>query len=83
MEKNKNSHYSIYHEKNYSILAVAKMFKSKIKFIPFRRGERFASVLTKMNLNNKIIQRKGNIDLKKYISNFINTNKKSLIMLVK
>ena len=75
-KKSKNSHYSIYHKKNYSILAVAKMFKSKIKFIPFRRGERFASVLTKMNLNNKIIQKK-NIDLKKYITNFINTNKKA------
>ena len=76
-KKNKSRHYSIYYEKNYSILTVAKMFNSKIKFVPFRRGERYASVLTKMNLNNKIIQRKGNIDLKKYISNFIKANKKA------
>ena len=70
-KKNLNKHYSIYYNKNYSILEVARMFKSKIKFLPFRRGERYASALTKMNLNNKIIHRKGNIDLKDYISNFI------------
>jgi len=73
-KKNRNKHYSVYYKKNYSILEVAKMFKSKIKFLPFRRGERYASALTKMNLNNKIIHRKGNIDLKDYISNFIKNN---------
>jgi len=73
-KKNRNKHYSVYYNKNYSILEVAKMFKSKIKFLPFRRGERYASALTKMNLNNKIIHRKGNIDLKDYISNFIKNN---------
>ena len=76
-KKNQNKHYSIFYNKNYSILAVAKMFNSKIKFLPFRRGERYASVLTKMNLNNRIIQRKGKINLKNYISNFIKINKKS------
>ena len=73
-KKNQNKHYSIFYNKNYSILAVAKMFNSKIKFLPFRRGERYASVLTKMNLNNRIIQRKGKINLKNYISNFIKIN---------
>jgi len=76
-KKNQNKHYSIFYNKNYSILAVAKMFNSKIKFLPFRRGERYASVLTKMNLNNRIIHRKGKINLKNYISNFIKINKKS------
>ena len=76
-KKDKNKHYSIFYNKNYSILAVAKMFKSKIKFLPFRMGERYASVLTKMNLNNRIIHRKGKINLKNYISNFIKINKKS------
>jgi len=76
-KKDKNKHYSIFYNKNYSILAVAKMFKSKIKFLPFRKGERYASVLTKMNLNNRIIHRKGKINLKNYISNFIKINKKS------
>ncbi|MDC0925369.1 NAD-dependent epimerase/dehydratase family protein [Candidatus Pelagibacter sp.] len=76
-KKDQNKHYSIFYNKNYSILAVAKMFNSKIKFLPFRRGERYASVLTKMNLNNRIIHRKGKINLKNYISNFIKINKKS------
>ena len=75
-KKNKNKHYSIYYKKNYSILSVAKMFKSQIKFLPFRRGERYASMLTKMNLNNKIIQRKGRIDLKDYIKKFVKVNKR-------
>ena len=72
---NKNKHYSVFFNKNYSILDVAKMFKSKIKLLPPRRGERYASVLTKINLNNRIILRKGKINLKDYISNFIKTNK--------
>ncbi|MDC0914971.1 NAD-dependent epimerase/dehydratase family protein [Candidatus Pelagibacter sp.] len=76
-KKDQNKHYSIFYNKNYSILAVAKMFNSKIKFLPFRKGERYASVLTKMNLNNRIIHRKGKINLKNYISNFIKINKKS------
>ena len=75
-KKNKNKHYSIYYKKNYSILSVAKMFKSKIKFLPPRSGERYASVLTKMNLNNRIIQRKGRIDLKDYIKKFVKVNKR-------
>ena len=75
-KRNKNKHYSIYYKKNYSILSVAKMFKSQIKFLPPRGGERYASVLTKMNLNNRIIQRKGCIDLKYYINNFIKVNKR-------
>ena len=75
-KRNKNKHYSIYYKKNYSILSVAKMFKSQIKFLPSRSGERYASVLTKMNLNNRIIQRKGCIDLKDYINNFIKVNKR-------
>ena len=74
--KNKNKHYSIYYKKNYSILSVAKMFKSKIKYLPYRSGERYASILTKMNLNNRIIQRNGRIDLKDYICNFIQANKR-------
>ena len=75
-KKNKNKHYSTYYKKNYSILSVAKMFKSKIKFLPPRSGERYASILTKMNLNNRIIQRKGRIDLKDYIKKFVKVNKR-------
>ena len=69
--KNKCAHYSISNKKSYSILAVAKMFKSKIKFTKARPGERYASSLAKMSLNNKIIQRFGKINLKDYITSFI------------
>ena len=54
------------------------MFKSKILYLPKRPGERFASALTKISQNNKIIQRYGKINLKDYISSFIKTNKKKL-----
>ena len=47
------------------------MFNSKIKLINARPGERYASALTKMSLNNKIIQRFGKINLKDYITSFI------------
>ena len=69
--KNRCAHYSISHKKSYSILQTARMFKSKIKFIEARRGERYASALAKMSHNNKIIQRFGKINLKDYITSFI------------
>ena len=34
-------------------LDVAKMFGSKIRYLPKRPGERYASALTNMNLTNK------------------------------
>ena len=53
-KKNKCMHYSISNKKVYSILEVAKQFSSKIKLIPVRKGERYASKLTSMNLSNKV-----------------------------
>ena len=73
-KKNLNRHYSITNKRSYSILEVAKMFKSKIKFLKKRPGERYASALTKNNLSNKIYQNYGKINLKDYISNFISKN---------
>jgi len=70
-KKNLNRHYSISSMKNYSILDVAKMFNTKIKYLPRRRGERFASALKNMNLSNKVYQHFGKTDLKKYIKNII------------
>ena len=70
-KKNKCAHYSISHKKSYSILETAKMFKTKIKFIKARPGERYVSTLVKMSLNNKINQRFGKINLKDYITSFI------------
>jgi len=68
---NKCAHYSISHKKSYSILDVAKMFKSKIKYLPARQGERYASALTNMSFNNKVIKKFGKISLKDYITSFI------------
>ena len=44
---NKCAHYSISHKKSYKIIDVAKMFKYKIKYLPYRKGERYASALNK------------------------------------
>ena len=39
-------HYSIANKKEYSIKEVAKMFNTKIRYLPKRKGERYASALT-------------------------------------
>jgi len=71
---NKCKYYSISNKNSYSILEVAKMFKSKIKFLKPRLGERYASALTKITFNNKIIQKFGKLQLKDYVSCFINSH---------
>ncbi len=70
-KNNRCCHYSISHKKSYTVLEVAKLFKSKLKFLKARPGERYASALTKMSLNNKIIRKYGKINLKDYVSSFI------------
>ena len=72
--KNLCRHYIVASKKSYSVLEVAKMFKSKIKFFPKRPGERYASALIHKNLSNKMYKYFGKIDLKNYISNFIKKN---------
>ena len=69
--QNKCRHYSISNKKSYSILEVAKLFNSKIKILPPRRGERFASALTDMNLSNKVYKFFGKANLRDYINNII------------
>ena len=66
-KKNKCRYYSISHKKSYSILQVAKMFSSKIKYLPQRPGERYASALTNMQLSNKVHKLYGKKDLEEYI----------------
>ena len=73
-KKNLCRHYSIANKKTYSLIDVAKMFKSKIKFLPKRPGERYASALIKKNLSNKMYKYFGKIKLKDYINNFIEKN---------
>ena len=70
-KRDKCSHYSITHKKSYSISEVARMFKSKINYLKKRPGERYASALTTISLNNKVFRRYGKINLKDYITSFI------------
>jgi len=72
-KKNKCRHYSISSKESYTILEVAKMFNFQFKLLPARRGERFASALTSMNLSNKVYKIFGKTSLKKYISNIVKT----------
>ena len=67
-------HYTISNKKSYSIIEVAKMFGSKIKFLPKRPGERYASALTKISLSNKVYKNFGKINLVDYINNFLEKN---------
>ena len=74
-KSNKCKHYSITNKKNHTILEVAKLFKSQIRLLPARRGERYASALTNMNLSNKVYKIYGSIQLADYIKNFIKNHK--------
>ena len=73
-KKNKCKHYSIVSKQSFSIIELAKLFKRKIRYLPKREGERFASALTKMNLNNKIIRLYAKNRLKDYVNNFLSNN---------
>ena len=73
-KKNLCRHYSISHRESYSILQVAKLFKKKIKFLPKRSGERYASALTNMNLSNRVYKYFGKKKLKDYVEEFIINN---------
>ena len=70
-KENKCRHYSISSKNNYTILQVAKLFKSKIQFLPPRQGERYASALSNMNLSNKVYKMFGVIKLKDYVKSLI------------
>jgi len=71
-KKNKCRFYSISNKKSYSIIEVAKMFNSKIKYLAPRAGERYASALTSMNLSNKVYKLFGKIQLRDYLKKIIN-----------
>ena len=73
-KKNLCRHYSIANKKTFSVLEVAKMFKSRIKLLPKRPGERYASALINKNLSNKMYKYFGKVNLKSYIENFIREN---------
>ena len=73
-KKNLCRHYSISHKQSYSVLEVAKLFKRKIKFLPKRAGERYASALTNMNLSNRVYKYFGAVKLKDYVADFLKKN---------
>jgi UDP-glucose 4-epimerase len=70
-KKNKNKHYSVASDKSYSIIQLAKLFKSNTKYLPARNGERYSSAISTINLNNKIIRLPAKIKIKDYISKFL------------
>ena len=63
-----------YQVKSYSIIEVANMFNSKIRYLPPRAGERYASALTTRNLTNKVHKLFGKIKLKDYLKNITKPN---------
>ena len=67
MKNNKNTQYTVSFHKSYSIIQVAKMFNHKIKYVPFRKGERFKSTKVNKFHGQKIINFKARIDLKNYV----------------
>ena len=70
-KKNLCKHYSITNKSSFTILEVAKLFNSKIKFLPKRKGERYASALTEMSFNNNVERKYGKIQLKDYINTIL------------
>jgi len=70
-KENKCRFYSISNKKSLTILQVAKMFKSKIRFLPARKGERYASALSTLSLSNKVYKFYGKIGLSKYVESFL------------
>ena len=69
-KKGKQSEYMLGTKKTYSINQIAKMFKTKIKYIPSRPGERFGSTILNDNAK-KILGYSAEKDIKKYIKNLI------------
>ena len=73
-KKNLCRHYSIANKRSYSLIKVANMFNSKIKFLTKRPGERYVSALTNNNLSNKMYKHFGKTNLENYIRDFISKN---------
>ena len=69
-KKGNQNEYMLGTKKQYSIIQIAKLFKTKIKYIPQRKGERFKSSITNNNAQ-KILGYKSSIDISDYIKEFI------------
>jgi UDP-glucose 4-epimerase len=73
-KKDNCKHYSIASSQSFKIIELARLFKTRIRYLPKRNGERYASALTKMNLNNKIIRLSAKIKIKDYVNSFLINN---------
>ena len=71
--KNKNNEYMLSSGKKYSILQIAKMFKTKCEYISSRPGDRKDSIVLNNNAK-KILGFKARRSINDYIKNFINTH---------
>jgi len=74
-KKNKCKHYCITNKKSYTIVEAAKLFNSKIKYLPSRKGERYASALTSISQSNKVHKNFGSTQLQDYVKEFLKKHK--------
>ena len=73
--KTENKSYHIGSGKNYTLIEVAKMFKTKYEFLKSRPGERFSSLSNSDKAKRDFGYTPKN-DLKSYIKDFISKNRK-------
>lgn len=73
-KKNNCKHYSIVSKQSFKIIELAKLFKIGIRYLPKRKGERYTSTLTKINLNNKITRLYAKIKIEDYVNDFLSNN---------
>ncbi|MDB3946528.1 NAD-dependent epimerase/dehydratase family protein [Candidatus Pelagibacter sp.] len=71
--RGKQNEYMLCTNKSYSILEIAKMFGSKIKFLKSRPGDRFGSIKSNNNAK-KILGFTTKKDIKNYIKDFVSKN---------
>ena len=76
-KKNLNEEFMLGTKKNHTLLEVAEFFGSEIKFLPVRRGERFESIV-KNNKAQELLGYRAEVNLKDYISDFKQKNKKKI-----
>ncbi len=75
-KKNKCLHYGITNKNQYSIIELARMFNHKVKYLPKRPGERYASALINENLSNKVNLFYGKYKIKDYVKKFLLDHKR-------
>jgi UDP-glucose 4-epimerase len=72
-KKGRQNSYMLGTKKIYSINEIAKMFKSKVTYLPPRAGDRTSSTILNDNAK-KILGYSAKIDIKNYIKDFISNN---------